>query len=388
MKIVSIKNKKSKAIKRGHPWVFSGAIASVSENVFNGDYVNVVTEDNQFLGEAHFTEGAAIALRMLHFEKTNISEYNLLSERLNSAINYRKELVDLNTTNLFRLVHGEGDFLPGLIIDQYNNNLVIQCHSWGMYRNAELISKLLLEKLPETANIYLKASESLHDNTIENKLLFGNDEKCIAKENNVNYNIDWVNGQKTGFFIDQRENRKLVAQLAKGKNVLNCFSYSGGFSLSALQGEAKSVLSTDISEHAINLCEENLKLNDFNGDHNSQVIDTLEYLKNNDLQEFDIVILDPPAYAKSKHSRHKAVQAYKRLNALAMRKMKPNSLLFTFSCSQVVEKQLFKDTIVAAAIEANKQVRIVSHLEQANCHPVNINHPEGEYLKGLLLQIE
>mgnify|MGYP005992846729 CR=1 FL=1 len=323
----------------------------------------------------------------MHFASEELSETEVIKTNLERAVASRKHL-STSENEIFRLTHAEGDMLPGLIIDSYKNHLVIQCYSWGMYRLRKFISQCLLELLPDTISIYDKSKESLHSDTIENEHLFGSATDCIAKEHGINYKIDWINGQKTGFFIDQRNNRALLGSYAKGKSLLNTFCYSGGFSLAALQNGATKVASLDSSADAIAILENNLSLNHFEGEHESIVSDTLDYLKNADISQYDIVVLDPPAYSKNRNTRHKAVQAYKRLNAMTIKKMKKGALLFTFSCSQVVDKALFYNTIVAAGIESQRQLKVLHQLHQPECHPININHPEGEYLKGLVLQVE
>jgi 23S rRNA (cytosine1962-C5)-methyltransferase len=287
-------------------------------------------------------------------------------------------------------VHGEGDSLPGLVVDFYNGTAVVQCHSLGMYANIEHISNGLIAVLGKSLKaVYSKSSDTLPQRAdIVDAYVHG---KCetphIAKEHGVSLSIDWVTGQKTGFFIDQRENRFLLGKYSEGKKVLNTFCYSGGFSLLALKHGASLVHSLDSSKKAIVLTEENVRINGFEDRHGSIVADTMEYMK--DLPEdYDIIILDPPAFAKHREKRHKAIQGYKRLNAHAIRQIKPGGIIFTFSCSQVVDKYLFNNTIIAAAIEAGRNVRILEQLHQPADHPINAFHPEGEYLKGLVIQVD
>ncbi len=385
---LQIHKKKLGPIQRKHPWVFSGAIKTHTEPLEDGELVTITDDNNNFLGRGYF-QHATIAIRILTFIDEQIDQqfFNL---RIKNAVDFRLQLNLLRSdNNIFRIVHGEGDLLPGLIIDYYNGVAVIQCHNIGMYSSIDLIAKALKNAFGgELKAIYSKSSDTLPERVItEDKYLFGEVETPHrAVENGVFYNIDWKTGQKTGFFIDQRENRKKLAQYSVNKRILNTFCYSGGFSLSALKKGASEVHSLDSSKRAIHLTEENLKLNKFSGEHKSIVADAMEYIK--DIANFDIIILDPPAFAKSRTKRHKAVQGYKRLNAAAIRQIKPGGLIFTFSCSQVVDKELFTNTVIAAAIEVGRNVRIVEQLHQPADHPVNAFHPEGEYLKGLVIRVD
>ncbi len=385
---LQIHKKKLGPIQRKHPWVFSGAIKTNTEHLEDGELVTITDDNNNFLGRGYF-QHATIAIRILTFIDEQIDQqfFNL---RIKNAVDFRLQLNLLRSdNNIFRIVHGEGDLLPGLIIDYYNGVAVIQCHNIGMYSSIDLIAKALKNAFGgELKAIYSKSSDTLPERVItEDKYLFGEVETPHrAVENGVFYNIDWKTGQKTGFFIDQRENRKKLAQYSVNKRILNTFCYSGGFSLSALKKGASEVHSLDSSKRAIHLTEENLKLNKFSGEHKSIVADAMEYIK--DIANFDIIILDPPAFAKSRTKRHKAVQGYKRLNAAAIRQIKPGGLIFTFSCSQVVDKELFTNTVIAAAIEVGRNVRIVEQLHQPADHPVNAFHPEGEYLKGLVIRVD
>ena len=385
---LQIHKKKLGPIQRKHPWVFSGAIKTNTEHLEDGELVTITDDNNNFLGRGYF-QHATIAIRILTFIDEQIDQqfFNL---RIKNAVDFRLQLNLLRSdNNIFRIVHGEGDLLPGLIIDYYNGVAVIQCHNIGMYSSIDLIAKALKNAFGgELKAIYSKSSDTLPERVItEDKYIFGEvDTPHKAVENGVFYNIDWKTGQKTGFFIDQRENRKKLAQYSVNKRILNTFCYSGGFSLSALKKGASEVHSLDSSKRAIHLTEENLKLNKFSGEHKSIVADAMEYIK--DIADFDIIILDPPAFAKSRTKRHKAVQGYKRLNAAAIRQIKPGGLIFTFSCSQVVDKELFTNTVIAAAIEVGRNVRIVEQLHQPADHPVNAFHPEGEYLKGLVIRVD
>ena len=385
---LQIHKKKLGPIHRKHPWVFSGAIKTNTEHLEDGELVTVTDYNNNFLGRGYF-QHATIAIRILTFIDEQIDQ-QFFNVRIKNAVDFRLQLNLLRSdNNIFRIVHGEGDLLPGLIIDFYNGVAVIQCHNIGMYSSIDLIAKALKNALGvELKAIYSKSSDTLPERVItEDKYLFGEVETPHrAVENGVFYNIDWKTGQKTGFFIDQRENRKKLAQYSVNKRILNTFCYSGGFSLSALKKGASEVHSLDSSKRAIHLTEENLKLNKFSGEHKSIVADAMEFIK--DIADFDIIILDPPAFAKSRTKRHKAVQGYKRLNAAAIRQIKPGGLIFTFSCSQVVDKELFTNTVIAAAIEVERNVRIVEQLHQPADHPVNAFHPEGEYLKGLVIRVD
>jgi 23S rRNA (cytosine1962-C5)-methyltransferase len=387
-KIVQLYRKKTDSVLRKHPWVFSGAIDMASEDLADGDVVTVNDSNGKFLARGHF-QHATIAVRVLTFtdEELDQSFYN---QRIGNAFQVRQNLGLLSEMNsICRLVHGEGDSLPGLIVDFYNGVAVVQCHSIGMYNSLELITEGLKNALGKQLKaVYSKSSDTLPERA-EGKdgYLFG---KCKtphqAMENGVLLNIDWVNGQKTGFFIDQRENRFLLGRYAKGKRILNTFCYSGGFSLLALKNDAALVHSLDSSKKAIVLTDENVALNSF-GNHASIVADAMEYMKELS-EDYDIIVLDPPAFAKHRDKRHKAIQGYKRLNTHAIRQIKPGGIIFTFSCSQVVDKNMFTNTIIAAAIEAGRNVRILEQLHQPADHPINAFHPEGEYLKGLVIQVD
>lgn len=389
MKTIQIHKHKINSIERKHPWIFSGAIQSDVSEITDGEIVTVLDNKKNFLARGHF-QHATISVRILSFEDTELDQA-FFNEKIQNAIDLRKKLnLIREDSNICRLVHGEGDSLPGLIVDYYNGVAVIQCHSIGMYNSVELISEALKNGLKdELTAVYSKSSDTLPQRA-EGKdgYLFGTCETPhVALEYGVKLQIDWINGQKTGFFIDQRENRFLLGKYSKDKKVLNTFCYSGGFSLLALQEGAELVHSLDSSKKAIALTDANVTLNDFDKNHKSIVADAMDYMK--DLEEdYDIIVLDPPAFAKHRDKRHKAIQGYKRLNAHAIRQIKPGGILFTFSCSQVVDKFLFTNTVIAAAIEAGRNVRILEQLHQPADHPINAFHPEGEYLKGLVLQID
>lgn len=389
MKTVQIHRNKVGAILRKHPWIFSGAITSNTDTFSDGEIVTVVDAKNNFLARGHF-QHATIAVRVLTFDDLELNQA-FFNDKIAKAIQLRMSLNLITKENtICRLIHGEGDSLPGLIVDFYNGVAVVQCHSIGMYNSIELITEGLKNAFGKQLKaIYSKSSDTLPTRTeVEDAYVFG---KCTtphqALEHGVKINIDWVNGQKTGFFIDQRENRYLLGKYASGKKVLNTFCYSGGFSLLALKNNASLVHSLDSSKKAIVLTDENVTLNEFNDRHASIVADAMEYMKELP-EDYDIIVLDPPAFAKHRDKRHKAIQGYKRLNAHAIRQIKPGGLIFTFSCSQVVDKNMFTNTIIAAAIESGRNVRIIEQLHQPADHPINAFHPEGEYLKGLVIQVD
>ncbi len=387
--LLTITKGKEQSILRKHPWVFSGAIADETTELQDGDLVCLTTKKQQVLGIGHF-QHATIAVRMLSFDYETIDQA-FYERRLQNAFELRKRIGLLRAdNNIFRLCHGEGDQLPGLIIDYYAGVAVVQCHSIGMYKQVELIAAALVQVLDKDLKaIYSKSSDTLPKRQeVQDAYLFGAVEvPHLALENGVKYHIDWINGQKTGFFIDQRENRALLGKYAQGKKVLNTFCYSGGFSLQALNNNAELVHSLDSSKKAIALTDDNVALNGFESKHASIVDDAMDYMK--DLPEdYDIIVLDPPAFAKHRDKRHQAIQGYKRLNAHAIRQIKPGGFIFTFSCSQVVDTQLFTNTVIAAAIEAGRSCRILEQLHQPADHPIQAFHPEGAYLKGLVIQID
>lgn len=389
-KIILQKGKEISLYRRHH-WVFSGAIAKADPNLETGDLVAVFSSKNEFLGIGYFAQGS-IMVRIISFTEQEINQ-EFWTSRIQSAYDLRKNLglTDQEETNVYRLVHGEGDLVPGLVIDFYNGTAVIQAHQIGIHRHIEQIAEALRQVYGKgLKGIYDKSAETLPKNYegSTNDWIWGKADTDLVKEYGASYRIDWEKGQKTGFFIDQRENRKLVSQYSKGKKVLNTFCYSGGFSVLALQEGAKEVHSVDISAKAIELTEENVALNSgFEGKHESIVADVVKYIREIG-EDFDLIVLDPPAFAKNLKARHNAVQAYKRLNAEALKKIKSGGILFTFSCSQVVDKQLFAHTIASAAMETKRTIKILHQLSQPADHPVNIYHPETEYLKGLVLYVE
>ncbi|MBT7653184.1 MAG: class I SAM-dependent rRNA methyltransferase [Flavobacteriales bacterium] len=392
--IITIKPKRQESILRRHPWVFSGAIKKVEGKPGAGDWVKVIANKGALLGWGHFSPGTSIAIRMLTFAEDKPDDQWWI-DKIKEAISVREMLglIESDTNDTCRLVHAEGDGLPGLIADFYAGVLVIQCHTPGMHNVIKLLCSAFSDALGEKlVAVYDKSSKALakHGGTVsEDGVVWGKmPVEHYATEHGHKFNIDWEKGQKTGFFIDQRENRKLLGHYSKDKKVLNVFSYTGGFSIYAMKAGAKEVHSLDSSARALEVCEENVALNSLNIDeHKSLQEEAVAYLKS-DLSEYDIIILDPPAFAKRASARHAAVQGYKRINLRAIESMKPGSLLFTFSCSQAVDEKLFTNTIIAASIQANRTVRILHRLTQPADHPVSAFHPEGAYLKGLVIRVD
>ena len=388
---IVLKSGKDQSPLRFHPWIFSGAIKKIYGEPLEGDVVDVYDNKGTFLGVGHYQPGS-IAVRILAFE--NITpDADFFRERIRSAITYRKAIGIFNNAdlNVFRLVHAEGDNLPGLIIDFYNGVIVMQMHSVGMYRMRNDITSILIELLGERLVAVYDKSEStipfMSGIKPERGFLYGSSEPVIVTENGLKFKIDWTSGQKTGFFIDQRENRKLLELYTSGRDVLNMFGYTGAFSVYAMKN-ALSVDTVDSSEPAIKLADENIKLN-FGDDprHHSFKVDAFEFL--NDIKEkYDLIILDPPAFAKHHNVLGNALQGYKRLNIKAIEHIRPGGIIFTFSCSQVVSKENFRKSVFAAAANTGRKVRIIHQLAQPPDHPVNIYHPESEYLKGLVIHVE
>ncbi|MGE0089246.1 MAG: class I SAM-dependent rRNA methyltransferase [Bacteroidales bacterium] len=389
---IILKPGKEQSLKRYHPWIFSGAIKTNTQQLTEGELVEVFSSDNEFLGLGHFQIGS-IAIRIITFKKEPIDQ-NFWNKKIESAYTLRKMLglAENENNNVYRLLHGEGDGLPGLIIDFYNGTAVTQMHSIGMYLSREKV----LEALKSVYGKKLLAVYDKSESTIpfksdihpKNGYLYGNLSKNILIEYGNKFLISWEEGQKTGFFIDQRENRKLVSEYAKNRSVLNVFGYTGGFSVYAMRGGANIVHSVDSSQIAINLTNQNIELNfGKTNKHESFTVDAFDYLNSID-QKYDLIILDPPAFAKHTNALKNALQGYKRLNAKAIEKIKPGGIIFTFSCSQVVSKEEFRKSVFAAAANTGRNVRILHQLTQPGDHPVNIYHPEGEYLKGLVIYVE
>ena len=372
---------RDKSVLRRHPWVFSGAIASSERDLKEGELVQVVGHDERFLGIGHCCSGS-LAIKVLTFEE-EVVDATWFETRLAHAATKRALLALPNSgTNCYRMVHGEGDMLPGLIVDVYDTVAVIQPHSVGMEMSLPHIVSGL-QKLGISNILHKPITRSQSTSVLSGEI----PELVQVAENEIKLFVDVLKGQKTGFFIDQRDNRSLLRQYAKGKSVLNVFSYTGGFSLSALAGGADSVVSVDSSSMALDLAAQNVQINEFSGEHESLKMDALPYLDNMD-EAYDIIVLDPPAFAKHKSARHRAVKAYQRINEAGLRNVKPGGMLFTFSCSQVVDNQLFFDTIRAAAINVGRSISVLHRMRQPADHPVSIYHPEGEYLKGLVLSVD
>lgn len=393
MNKVYLKPKKEESLLRFHPWVFSGAIARVEGNPEEGEVVEVYTSDKQYIASGHYQIGS-IAVRVLTFRKEEIN-HDFWVRRLTVARNLRQalRLIGTETNNACRLVHGEGDNLPGLIIDLYDHTAVMQAHSAGMHVYRHEIAKALKEVMGDTvSNIYYKSETTLPFKadleSTENGFLLGGSTENVAMENGLLFHVDWLKGQKTGFFVDQRDNRALLEHYSLGRNVLNMFCYTGGFSFYAMRGGARLVHSVDSSSKAIDLTRANVELN-FHGDkrHEAFAEDAFKYLDRMG-GEYDLIILDPPAFAKHRGALRNALRGYTKLNAKAFEKIRPGGILFTFSCSQVVSKQDFRNAVFTAAAQSGRSVRIMHQLTQPADHPVNIYHPEGEYLKGLVLYVE
>ena len=398
MKTLYLHKGKDESLRRYHPWVFSGAVHHIEGNPQEGELVRVLTNDGEFIALGHWQIGS-IAVRVLSFEDRPI-DHDFWVERLSSAYEVRKMIGVMEGGNdTFRLVHGEGDNLPGLVVDMYGKTAVMQAHSVGMHVDRMKIAEALKEVVGEKLeNIYYKSETTLPfkaDLGQENGFLIQNSNfknqgavENIAVENGLKFHIDWLKGQKTGFFVDQRDNRSLVEQYSKGRNVLNMFCYTGGFSVYALRGGAQLVHSVDSSQKAVDLVNANVELN-FPGDvrHKAFAEDAFKYLEQMD-GKYDLVVLDPPAFAKHRDAVRHAIKGYTKLNARAMEKMPKGSILFTFSCSQAISKEQFRMAVFTAAALAKRKVRILHQLHQPADHPINIYHPEGEYLKGLVLYVE
>ena len=392
IKTIRLKKGKDESLRRFHPWVFSGAIANLPDAIEEGDLVVVESHEREVIGVGHYQIGS-IAVRILEFGADALPD-NFFQSRLNAAYEMRRGLGLIRQDNdCFRLVHGEGDFLPGLVVDVYGKTAVVQAHSPGMHFCRQEIADALLN-IPEAgiANIYYKSETTLPFKAQldpVNEYIVGGFDTNVATENGLKFNIDWLRGQKTGFFVDQRDNRSLLQHYAKDRNVLNMFCYTGGFSVYAMRGGAKMVDSVDSSAKAITLTDENIALN-FPGDtrHRSFAIDAFKYLADMKDGEYDLIILDPPAFAKHRNALKNGLLGYRKLNAKAFDKIRSGGILFTFSCSQVVTREMFRLAVFSAAAQSGRRVRILHQLTQPADHPINIYHPEGEYLKGLVLYVE
>ncbi len=391
-KNIYLKKGKEDSLKRFHPWVFSGAIAHMDDGIEEGDIVRVITQSGAFIALGHYQIGS-IAVRVLSFQDMAIDD-DFWKQRLAAALLMRQcaGIADNPENNTFRLVHGEGDNLPGLVIDCYGKTAVMQAHSVGMHVCRNVIARQLVEVMGNRIeNVFYKSETTLPfkaDLGQENGFIYGGSDDNVAVENGLKFHVDWLKGQKTGFFVDQRENRKLLEHYAKGKTVLNMFCYTGGFSFYAMRGNAKAVHSVDSSAKAIELTNANVELN-FPGDKRHQAFceDAFKFL-DAAKDKYDLIILDPPAFAKHRAALHNALKGYTRLNVKAFEKIKSGGILFTFSCSQVVTKDNFRNAVFTAAALAGRNVRILHQLHQPADHPINIYHPEGEYLKGLVLYVE
>lgn len=391
-KNIYLKKGKEESLLRFHPWIFSGAIHHADDGIEEGDTVRVVTATGEFIAVGHYQIGS-IAVRVLSFRDITLDRDFWVS-RLTAALQMRQSIgiADSEHNNTYRLVHGEGDNLPGLIIDCYGATAVMQAHSVGMHVSRQEIGEALVEVMGHRiSNVYYKSETTLPfkaDLGQENGFIIGQTEDNTAVENGLRFHVDWLRGQKTGFFVDQRENRSLLEQYAKDKSVLNMFCYTGGFSVYAMRGGAKCVHSVDSSAKAIELTNRNVALN-FPDDsrHEAFCDDAFKYLDAND-DKYDLIILDPPAFAKHRGALRNALKGYTRLNVKGLERIKHGGILFTFSCSQVVTKDNFRNAVFTAAAQAGRKVRILHQLHQPADHPVNIYHPEGEYLKGLVLYVE
>ncbi len=388
---IHLKAKKEESLLRFHPWVFSGAIARIDGKPAEGDLVEVIDRNGNFLAVGHYQIGS-IAVRVLSFERETI-DAQFYRRKIHEAYLERIGigLAQQPKNNIYRLVHGEGDNLPGLIVDIYGSTAVMQVHSVGMHHVRNIIAEALVQEVDGLANVYYKSEGTLPYKAAlepEDGYLIGKNSEDIATENGLKFHIDWLKGQKTGFFIDQRENRALLERYSNGRDVLNMFCYTGGFSCYAMRGNAKSVHSVDSSAKAIELTNANIALN-FGDDarHQSFATDAFKFLKDID-GKYDLIILDPPAFAKHKEVLRNALQGYRKLNAKAFEQIKSGGILFTFSCSQVVTKEQFRLAVFSAAAQCKRSVRILHQLTQPADHPINIYHPEGEYLKGLVLYVE
>ncbi len=391
-KQIYLKRGKEESLKRFHPWVFSGAINRSDEGIEEGDTVRVMTSDGRFIAVGHYQIGS-IAVRVLSFHDVAI-DAGFWRSRLQAALSMRIAvgIADNPQNNTYRLVHGEGDNIPGLVIDVYGQTAVMQAHSVGIHVCRLDIAKALVDVMAgRVANVFYKSETTLPfkaDLGQENGFIYGSSDDNIAIENGLKFRVDWLKGQKTGFFVDQRENRSLLEKYSHGRRVLNMFCYTGGFSFYAMRGGAELVHSVDSSAKAIELTRQNVELN-FPGDgrHEAYCEDAFKYLEDAG-SNYDLIILDPPAFAKHRAALHNALKGYSRLNAKAFEKIKPGGILFTFSCSQVVTKDNFRNAVFTPAALAGRKVRILHQLHQPADHPVNIYHPEGEYLKGLVLYVE
>lgn len=391
--IITLKRGKEDSLRRFHPWVFSGAVAQMPDAVDEGDVVEVRSAAGELMGIGHYQIGS-IVVRMLEFGRSRVIDHDFFAERLAAAFDLRKSLnLIRDDNNAYRLVHGEGDFLSGLVVDIYGPTAVVQAHSPGMHFCRDIIAGALTEipGLPVT-NVYYKSETTLPYKAHldpRNAYIIGEYAGSVAVENGLSFNIDWLRGQKTGFFVDQRDNRSLLERYSAGRRVLNMFCYTGGFSVYALRGGAVSVHSVDSSTKAVELTHANVELNFPGCDrHEAFAVDAFKYLADIRKGDYDLIVLDPPAFAKHRSALRNALVGYRRLNARAIEQIAPGGILFTFSCSQAVSREQFRLAVFTAAASTGRRVRILHQLTQPADHPINIYHPEGEYLKGLILQVE
>ena len=393
---IILHSNKTQAVKRFHPWVFSGAVKHKDGNPDQGDVVEVFSESGEYLGIGHFGTGS-VSVRIFSFEKVTSLD-DLWKKKLQTAFLLRRNigLTESKTTNAYRLVNAEGDGMPGLIIDWYNGTAVIQCHSKAMNAQKEKFVEILKQGYGQRLKaVYDKSANTLHHKAetetanaqYVDGYLYGKPTERIVLENSHRFAVDWELGQKTGFFIDQRDNRQLLSNYVKDKKVLNTFCYSGGFSVYALNGGASLVHSVDSSVKAIDLTNENIKLNSSTGAHESYASDVFDFMKAS-TEEYDVIVLDPPAFAKGQSARHHAIQAYTRLNHAAFKKIKKGGIVFTFSCSQVVDREMFTGAVTSAAIDSHRNIKVLHHVSQPADHPVSIFNPEGLYLKGMVVYVE
>lgn len=389
--VVQLKNGKDEAVRRFHPWVFSGAIQQLPAGLAPGDIVTVISSRGEVLGTA-FYEPSTIALKMLSFVQEQI-DFDFWKRKILIALQLREGLGVFNndSTTAYRLVHSEGDGLPGLIVDVYGSTAVLQSQSTGVFRHRQTIAEAIVDGMKgKILSVYSKRPEAA-ENTAGVKdadtYLVGEKQSSLIYEHGLCYTVDWEKGQKTGFFLDQRDARLLLKDYTAEKDVLNTFSYSGGFSIAALAGNARRVISVDSSKTAIALCNENVALNSFSQKHESVCVDAKKYLTEMPSDSFEVIVLDPPAFAKNHHHRHKGMSGYRFINTESIRKIKSGGFLFTFSCSQAIDRAAFQGIIMASAIEAGRTVQLLHHLSQPADHPVSIFHPEGAYLKGLVLRV-
>ncbi|HNY06903.1 MAG TPA: class I SAM-dependent rRNA methyltransferase [Bacteroidales bacterium] len=389
---IILKHSKDEVVRRFHPWIFSGAIKAITGNPQDGDVVEIYSDNQQYLATGHYQTGS-IAVKIFSHRQV-VPDYSFWKSKIQAAYDLRKKigLVDQEQTNVYRLIFTEGDGMPGLIVDIYGRTAVLQSHSVGMHNIKNHICNAITEIYGDKIQaIFDKSADTMQKMTginTSDQYLFGNKINDDVVENGHKFSIDWETGQKTGFFIDQRQNRQLVAQYSDGKKVLNCFSYTGAFSVYALKAGATMVHSVDSSKKAIELTEKNIFLNNLdNTRHQSFNIDAKKFLPEMP-DDYDLIILDPPAFAKHLHQRHQAIKGYKQINYQAIKKIKSGGILFTFSCSQAIDRNLFTSTVISAAIETGRDVKILHQLSQPPDHPINAFHNEGEYLKGLVLYIK